>query len=42
MEQKEFIQPEKAQREKDEDQNTKETHNGQKDKVNETESLKML
>lgn len=41
-EQEGFIQPEKAQREKDEDKNVKETHNGQSDKANETEILKML
>lgn len=42
MEQEEFIQPEKAQKEKDEDKNAKETHNGQRDKENETEILIML
>lgn len=42
MEQEEFIQPEKAQREKYEDKNAKETHNGQRNKENETEILIML
>lgn len=42
MEQEELSQPEKAQREKHEHKNAKETHNGQRDKVNETEILMML
>lgn len=39
-EQEGFIQPEKAQREKEEDKNVIETHNGQRDKANEI--FKML
>lgn len=42
MEQEGFIQPEKAEREKDEDKIAKETQNGQRDKANETEFLKIL
>lgn len=42
MKQEGFIQPVKGQREKDEDKNAKETHNGQRDKGKETEILKIL
>lgn len=42
MEQEEFIQSVKAQREKDEDKKAKGTHNGHRAKVNETEIFKML
>jgi len=42
LEHEEFIQPVKAQREKDEDKKAKGTYNGQKAEVNETEIFKML